>query len=75
MSIVRSGARPDLLPVFPFSRVTNGAYTTVDANVQLRAGRVTPFVKLENLRNAKYEEVLGYPSPGRRAIVGLRFAM
>ena len=75
VSIVRSGARPDILPVVPFSRVTNGAYTTVDANVQVRAGRLTPFVKLENLRGARYEEVLGYPSPGRRAIVGLRFAM
>lgn len=75
VSIVRSGARPDILPVFPFSRVTNGAYTTVDANVQVRAGRLTPFVKLENLRGARYEEVLGYPSPGRRAILGLRFAL
>ena len=75
VSIVRSGARVDILPVAPFSHVTNGAYTTVDANVQLRAGRLTPFVKLENLRNERYEEVLGYPSPGRRAVVGLRFAM
>jgi vitamin B12 transporter len=75
VSIVRSGARPDILPVAPFSHVTNGAYTTVDANVQLRAGRLTPFVKLENLRNERYEEVLGYPSPGRRAILGLRFAL
>jgi vitamin B12 transporter len=75
VSLVRSGARADILPVAPFARVTNGAYTTVDANVQLRAGRLTPFVKVENLRNARYEEVLGYPSPGRRAIVGLRFGM
>jgi vitamin B12 transporter len=75
VSIVRSGARADILPVSPFSRVTNAAYTTVDANVQLHAGRLTPFVKLENLRNERYEEVLGYPSPGRRAILGLRFAM
>ena len=75
VSIVRSGARADILPVLPFSRVTNGAYTTVDANVQLHAGRLTPFVKLENLRNERYEEVLGYPSPGRRAILGLRFGL
>jgi len=75
VSVVRSGARPDILPVFPFSHVTNGAYTTVDANVQLRMGRLTPFVKMENLRDERYEEVLGYPSPGRRAIVGLRFGM
>jgi vitamin B12 transporter len=75
VSVVRSGARTDILPVFPFSHVTNGAYTTVDANVQLRTGRVTPFVKVENLRNERYEEVLGYPSPGRRASVGVRFGM
>lgn len=75
VSIVRSGARADILPVAPFAHVTNGAYTTVDANVQWRAGRVTPFVKLENLRDARYQEVLGYPSPGRRAIVGLRLGM
>jgi len=72
VSIVRSGARADILPVFPFSRTTNGAYTTVDANVQMHAGRLTPFVKLENLRNERYEEVMGYPSPGRRAVVGVR---
>jgi vitamin B12 transporter len=73
VSIVRSGARADILPVAPFSRTVNGAYTTVDANLQLHTGRLTPFVKVENLRNARYEEVLGYPAPSRRAIVGLRF--
>lgn len=73
VAIVRSGARPDILPVAPFSRTVNGAYTTIDANLQMHTGKLTPFVKLENLRNARYEEVLGYPSPSRRAIVGLRF--
>jgi vitamin B12 transporter len=75
VSVVRSGARADILPVSPFTRAINGAYTTIDANVQLRTGRLTPFVKMENLRNEKYQEVLGYPSPGRRAIVGVRFGM
>ncbi len=75
VSIVHSGARADVLPVFPFTSATNGAYTTVDANVQLRAGRLTPFVKIENLRDERYEEVLGYPSAGRRAVVGLRVGL
>jgi vitamin B12 transporter len=71
--ILRSGSRPDSEATFPFSRITNGGYTTIDANVQLRMGSFTPFVKVENLRDTKYEEVRGFLSPRRRAIVGLRF--
>jgi vitamin B12 transporter len=71
--LVRSGARADILPVFPYSRVTNGGYTTADVNVQVHFGRVTPFVKVENLRNTRYQEVLGFNSPGRRAIFGVKF--
>lgn len=70
--LVRSGARADILPIFPYSRVINGAYTVIDANVQYHAGRLIPFVKIENLTNVQYQEVFGYQSPGRRLIVGLR---
>lgn len=73
--LVRSGARLDILPVAPYAIVSNRAYTTLDANVQFRAGRFTPFVKVENLTNARYDEVLGYRSPARRLIAGLRFGM
>lgn len=73
--VARTGERPDILPVLPFSRTTNEAHTTVDANVQVDLGRFTPYVKVENLTNAEYEEVRGYPSPSRRAIVGVRFSM
>ena len=69
-----TGERTDVLPVFPFSRTTNDAHTIVDANAQLSLGRATPFVKIENITNVAYEEVLGYPSASRRFIVGLRFA-
>jgi vitamin B12 transporter len=73
--LLHTGARPDVIAVAPFSRISADAHTTVDANVQYRWGRVIPFVKIENLTNETYEEVTGYPSASRRAVVGIRFAM
>lgn len=75
ITLIYAGSRQDILPVAPFSHVTNQAYTTVDANVQYHMGRFTPYVKLENATNEKYEEVLGFPSPNRRAVAGVRFSM
>jgi vitamin B12 transporter len=73
--LLRTGVRDDILPVLPFSRLTHEAHSTVAANVQFDIGRFTPYVKIENLTNTSYEEVRGYPSPARRAIAGVRFAM
>lgn len=73
--VLHSGRRDDIMPVAPFSRVSDRAHTTVDANVQMHFERFTPYVKIENATDTKYEEVRGYPSPRRRAIVGVRFAM
>ncbi|HYC59875.1 MAG TPA: TonB-dependent receptor [Thermoanaerobaculia bacterium] len=73
--LLRTGAREDILPVFPFSRTTNDAHTTLDANVQFDFGRFTPYVKVENVTDVEYEEVRGYVSPSRRGIVGVRFTM
>ena len=73
--VLRTGAREDILPVLPFSRTTNEAHTTVDANVQFDFGRFTPYVKVENVTDVEYEEVRGYVSPSRRGIVGVRFRM
>lgn len=73
--VLRTGARADILPVLPFTRTSNRAHTTVDANVQVDLGRFTPYVKVENLTNVEYEEVRGYVSPSRRAVVGVRFTM
>lgn len=73
--LLHSGARADVLPVFPFSRTTNEAYTTLDANVQVDLGRFTPYLRVANLTNVAYEEVLGYPSASRRIAVGVRFGM
>jgi len=71
--ILHTGEREDSLAIFPFSRTTNRAYTTIDANVQYRLSRFTPFVKVENATNKKYEEVVGYASPTRRVILGIKF--
>jgi vitamin B12 transporter len=73
--VLRTGERADSEAVFPYGRVIDRAYTTIDANAQLRLGTFTPFVKVENLRDARYEEVRGFASPRRRAVVGVRFAM
>ncbi|HEX2062342.1 MAG TPA: TonB-dependent receptor [Thermoanaerobaculia bacterium] len=73
VTVLRTGERQDILPVLPFSPITNEAYTTVDANVQVTLGALTPYVKIENLTDVEYEEVRGYRSPSRRAIVGVRF--
>ena len=59
----------------PFARITNAPYTTLDLNFQWRVQSVTPFVKVENATDEQYEEVAGYPSPRRRAILGLRWSM
>jgi len=71
--ILHTGERQDSLAIFPFTRTTNRAYTTIDANVRYRLSRITPFVKVENATNKKYEEVVGYASPTRRVILGINF--
>lgn len=73
--VQHTGSRTDVLPVAPFTNATVDAHTIYDINLQLDFGRITPYVRVENLTDVEYEEVLGYPSPGRRAIVGVRFGM
>jgi vitamin B12 transporter len=73
--VLHTGSRTDVLAIAPFSRVTSEAYTTLDANVQYHLGRITPYLKIENVTNVSYEEVSGYLSPSRRAVLGIRFAM
>lgn len=70
-----AGVRDDVLPVMPFSVVSGRAWSTVDLNLHYTAGSFEPYFNLENALDERYEEVRGYPSPGRRAVVGLRFTM
>ena len=75
LTIRYTGARQDIEPVLPFGVVGVDAYTTADVTLQHRRGKLVPYIKLENITDEKYEEVLGYPSPGRRAVLGLRLTM
>jgi outer membrane cobalamin receptor len=70
----RVGSRPDVEDLAPFGTVTNQAYTLVDLALHWRAGRVEPYARLENLTNARYQEVFGFPSPSRRLIAGVRYS-
>jgi outer membrane receptor protein involved in Fe transport len=52
----------------------NEAYTRVDARVHARIARgFSAFLVAENLFDAEYQEVLGYPALGRSVRFGLRF--
>jgi len=51
-------------------------YTRLDARLRARvAGSVEAFVVVENLLDAEYQEVLGYPALGRSVRGGLRLAV
>lgn len=73
--VIHAGQRPDVTDLFPFGAVTNSPYTTADIIVHYDAGSFTPFVKVENATNHRYDEVFGYPSPARRFMAGIRYAI
>ncbi|HSY48514.1 MAG TPA: TonB-dependent receptor [Thermoanaerobaculia bacterium] len=73
IALLHIGQRDDDLAILPFSRTTNRAYTTIDLNVQYHLSHFTPFAKVENLANTQYEEAVGFASPSRRVILGLKF--
>jgi vitamin B12 transporter len=73
--VAYSGSRPDVTDLVPFGTVTNSRYTTADVVVRYSAGSLAPFLKIENATDERYDEVFGYPSARRRAIVGLRYAV
>jgi outer membrane receptor protein involved in Fe transport len=52
------------------------AYTRLDARARARlAGPVEAFLVAENLLDAQYQEVLGYPALGRCVRAGLRLSV
>ncbi|HEX2252753.1 MAG TPA: TonB-dependent receptor [Thermoanaerobaculia bacterium] len=49
-------------------------YERLDASLEHRLGeRWRPFLRVDNLLGARYEEVAGFTSPGRTARLGVRF--
>ncbi|HEV8661451.1 MAG TPA: TonB-dependent receptor [Thermoanaerobaculia bacterium] len=73
--VIHSGERPDVTDLAPFGAVINAAYTTADVTLRYNAGAFTPFVKVENATNRRYDEVFGYPSATRRLIAGIRYSL
>jgi vitamin B12 transporter len=72
--VAHTGERDDVTDLLPFGRVVNEANTVADLTLRYRVGAVTPYLKIENLWDEQYEEVFGYPSGGRRAIIGVRYS-
>ncbi len=73
LTLLWVGARADVDPV-TFARAEAGAYLTADlAAAYSLAGGVAVTLRVTNIADVAYEEVLGYPSPGRRFMAGLRF--
>lgn len=73
--VSHTGSRDDVTDLLPYGIVQNDAYTTADLVVHYQQGGFRPFVKLENVTGERYEEAFGYRSPGRRAIVGVRYGI
>jgi outer membrane cobalamin receptor len=74
-TLVRVGERADS-DFAGIGLVRAEAYTRLDARLRVRvAGPVEGFVVAENLLDASYQEVLGYPALGRSIRGGLRLAV
>jgi len=73
--VTYGGSRSDVRPVFPFDTVVNGSWTVADVTLRYRLGSLQPYLSVENLLDEEYQEVLGYPSPGRRALLGVRYSL
>lgn len=69
------GTMADLEPNYGSTVFDNPGYTVFTAGGAIRLGRgVEVYGRVLNLLNRSYEETLGFPAPGRRAMVGLRVA-
>ena len=70
-----TGERNDVTDLLPYGVVRNEAFATADVVLHYPVGSLRPFVKVENVTGERYEEAFGYPSPGRRAVVGIRYGI
>jgi outer membrane cobalamin receptor len=75
LTINGRGDVTDLEPNFASSLYTNPGYVTTMAGASFVIGSgVEVFGRVTNLFNQSYEEVLGFPSLGRAAMIGVRVA-
>jgi vitamin B12 transporter len=69
------GEREDVDPL-SFARRMNPSYLRIDLAGSWQASpRLAPTLRLENAADRDYQEVLGFPAPGRTLIGGLRIAL
>ncbi|HWM93584.1 MAG TPA: TonB-dependent receptor [Thermoanaerobaculia bacterium] len=65
------GERADVDAV-TFQRAENPDYLRVDLAARWRAfERLAPYARIQNVADEEYEEILGYPAPGRTLIGGV----
>jgi vitamin B12 transporter len=71
------GARDDRdYSGWPAKRVVLPRYTTLDLGLEMPLGeRLRVSLRADNLLDARYEEVQGYPAPGRSLAVGGRVSL
>lgn len=74
LSALYAGERDDVQPFFPFSRVPSDSYLVSDLDLAYELGSFRPYLRVENLFDESYQEVLGFPAPPRRIILGLRYS-
>ena len=59
---------------FPAVRRTLDSYTLVHAGLGWRmSSRLRAWLQVENLFDTDYEDILGYRSPGARAMAGVQY--
>lgn len=74
-SAVWVGSRPDVDPV-TFARTELGSHLTGDLSLSYEIlDGLDLLLRVRNLADESYEEVAGYPAPGRRVTGGLRFGL
>lgn len=68
------GERPDFDPATGVL-LTDPSYLRVDLGARFKASeRISPYARVENVADRRYEEVAGYPAQGRTVVGGLTVA-
>jgi vitamin B12 transporter len=79
LTVNQVGSRPDNdFSSWPAERVTLASYTTADLDLQLplergSAGPILLTLRVENLLDAEYQTVVGFPGKGRMILAGVRW--
>jgi len=73
--VTYGGARDDVRPVFPYDRLVDEAYAVGELGAEWNLGVLRPYVVIENVWDEEYEEIAGFPAPGRRALIGVSYSL